>query len=365
MENSLENENNLVLREYSADYDEKKPAEITVYLSITPQIHYQIQVNFEKYPEKPQMSVPPNLLEELGDPQRFLPTLREWDNSNPPHIVDIVRELEVILQRVIYPNDEMEEVMMEFNSDMVGPYRLHVLLISSKMKTYEFDILQKKPNPPTLLFSPALEKVIKIDEISSIKQWPRLSLIDICREISRKIDHRTRIMDELKHLEKSKAYQKIIKKFNANILIFEVRVEIETGEYCVIEVTLTEEFPIAPPNLELRTIHPEDKRAAFNKFLLSQYNQWQHVNTVTKILDDIKNYLKQESKNICQLCHQYQCPTCKKPIKQTKIHGISGELDCIHRCSSCNANFHKCCWAAQVKHARKCPSCHSQQRVLY
>jgi len=361
----LDNENDLILREYSADYDVKNISAMTVYLSITPQIHYQIQINFQSFPEKPQLTIPQNLIEELGDPLRFLKVLREWDSHNPPHAVEIIRELEKVLQRVIYPNDEMEEVMMEFNSYMSGPYKLHVLLYSHKMKTYEFEIIHQKLNPPSLLLTPPLEKILKINEISSLKQWPRLSLIDICREISKKIDHRTRIMDELKYLEKNLAYQKIIKKWDSNELVFEVRIEIETDEYCVVEVNLSEDFPMAPPNLELRTVKPEENRNSLNEFLLSQYNQWQHANTVSELLDDIKNFVKQKSKKICQNCHQYHCPKCNKPIAQTKLHGISGELNCIHKCNSCNANFHKCCWTEQIKHSRKCPSCHTQQRVLY
>ena len=61
----LDKENDLILREYSADYDEKNVAEMTVYLSITPQIHYQIQINFQSFPEKPKLTIPQNLIEEL------------------------------------------------------------------------------------------------------------------------------------------------------------------------------------------------------------------------------------------------------------------------------------------------------------
>ena len=47
MSDRLEKERDLILQEYSADYEDANPGEITVYLSITPEIHYEIQINFK------------------------------------------------------------------------------------------------------------------------------------------------------------------------------------------------------------------------------------------------------------------------------------------------------------------------------
>ncbi|MFX1299115.1 MAG: hypothetical protein ACFFD2_30175, partial [Promethearchaeota archaeon] len=251
-----------------------------------------------------------------------------------------------------------------FNSYMSGPYKLHVLLYSHKMKTYEFEIIHKKPNPPSIVLSPELEKIIKTNELRTLPKWPMFSLIDICRELSKKIDHRTRILDELRQLEKKGEYQKNIKKWDAQGLILGVRIEIETGEFCDLEINLTEEFPVAPPNIELRLINPTEVKEDFNELLLSLYNQWQHATNLVELLDDIKNFLKQKSKNICQICRQYRCPNCNKPISQTKIKGISGENECLQQCRSCNANFHRCCWTETIKHTRKCPICLTQQSIF-
>jgi len=45
---------------------------------------------------------------------------------------------------------------------------------------------------------------------------------------------------------------------------------------------------------------------------------------VIELIDDVKAFLKRKSKQICQICHSYVCPKCKKPIL-TKIRDISGE----------------------------------------
>lgn len=365
MGNVHEKERDLILNEYSADYEENNPTKMIVYLSITPEIHYQIQLKFEKYPEKPEIILPSNLLNELGDPSRFLNGLREWNTQNPSHIVELIRELEDILQLMIYPNDEMEEVLMEFNGHMVGPYRLQVSLYSYKMKTYEFQIVHKKPNSPSLILSPELEKLIKVNEIQTLQKWPRNSLIDICREISKKIDHRTRILNELKQLEQKTDYQKNVKKWDAQGLLLSVRIEIETDEFCDLEVTLTSEFPLAPPNLELKSLSPNEIKNDLDEFLLSIYNQWQHANSIVEILDDVKGFLKEKSRHICQICHQFKCPKCRKPLTQTKVRGISGEIECKQQCNSCHSSFHRCCWTDQMKHSRKCPACLALQRVSY
>ncbi|MHA1651655.1 MAG: hypothetical protein ACTSYB_15800 [Candidatus Helarchaeota archaeon] len=364
MDNNLEKERDLILQEYSADYEDENPAEMIIYLSLTPEIHYQIQLNFKNFPEKPEIILPSALKQEIGDPNRFLTHLREWDPHNPPHIVEIIRELEGILQHIIYPNDEMENVMMEFNAHMSGPYRLHVLLYSYKMKTYEFDIIHKKPHPPSLSFSPELEKILKVNELRTLPKWPRFSLIDIVREISRKIDNRTRILDELKKLEKRNDIQKSVRRSLNGKLTINTRIQIETNEFCELEIKLSEEFPLAPPEMELKNVSDDKIREEMNELLISQYNQWQHATTIVELLDDVKAFLKNKSKLICQICHHYKCPKCGKPI-QTQIRGISGENECRKNCADCQASFHRCCWVEQIKLMRKCPVCLTPKTILF
>lgn len=359
----FEKERDLILQEYSADYKDDMASEMTVFLSITPEIHYEIQVRFANYPEPPQIILPTDLENELGEARRFLLGLRGWDTQNPPHIVEIIRELEDILQKIIFPSDEMEEVMREFNSHMIGPYTLHILLYSYKMKTFEFDIFHKKPNRPVLHFTSELQRILNVEELSLPSQWPRISLIDICREVSKKIDNRTRILDELKQLEDQKAFRRNIRRSLNQELILDVRVEIETGEFCDLEIRLNEEFPLAPPNIELKSLSNSEINQELNQLLIEQYNNWQNANTILEILEDVKNFIKRKSKQICQICHNYSCPRCHKPIF-TKIAGISGENECKTQCNTCQATFHRCCWADQLKLTRKCPICLTQKTIF-
>jgi len=363
MGNMLEKELDLIQREYSVDYSEENLGKITLYLSITPEIHYAIQINFADYPEKPEIILPSELFDELGDPSQILFNLREWDSQKSSHIVEIVHELEELLQRIIYPNDEMEELMMEFNAHMVGPYCLQVSLYSYRMKVYEFKIVHKKPNPPLLYLNKDLEQIITLQELSTLRDWPQSRLIDICRELSKKIDHRTRILDELKQLDLKKEYKKTISKQDQELIIT-VHIEIETGENCELEIKLTEEFPLAPPDIALKNVSNDHLRDNLNEFLLTTYNEWQHADTIIEVLDDVKNFLKRKSTNICPICHEYKCPKCKKPLIETAVKGISSQNECRQQCNSCHATFHRCCWNDQIKISRKCPNCLTQTSVF-
>lgn len=365
MGNNLEKELDLILREYNVDYSEENPGKITLYISLTPEIHYSIQINFADYPEKSELVLPPEIIDEMGDLSDFLLTLRDWDRQNPPHIVQIVHELEDLLQHMIYPNDEMEELMKEFNAHMIGPNRLQVTLFSYKKKIYEFQIVHQKPNSPIFILSKDLEQIIKPQELQAIRNWPQSRLLEICRELSKEIDHRTRILDELKQLNFKKEYKKAILREGQDLIII-ASIEIETGELCELKIKLTEEFPSAPPDIELQSVSNETFRDDLNKFLLTAYNEWQPMNTVVEILENMRNLLKRKSKNICQICHEYRCPTCKKPLSEFKAKGISGEFfhECRQQCGSCHAIFHRCCWNNQIKLTRKCPICLAQSNVF-
>ncbi|MHA1277861.1 MAG: hypothetical protein ACTSQI_08425 [Candidatus Helarchaeota archaeon] len=356
MADLLKNEQDIILQEYSADYNDEIPGIMQIYLSITPQIHYTIQIDFKNYPEIPKVTLPPSLRKDLGEPNLFLSSLRKWNSQASPHVIELIRELEEFLNQIIRLNNEMEQVTMEFDAYMSGPYRLHVLLHSYKLKTYEFDIVYKKSTPPSLIFSPALEKILNQKELKTISIWPRSTLIDICREISKKIDYRTRILDELNELEKRGTYQKYIRRSQDGSLLIDLRIEIETGEYCEFRIRLGEGFPLTPPDFTLKNLSDEMVREDLTQLLLSYYNEWQHATTLVELLDDLTEFIKRKSKQICQICHSYKCPKCGKPIK-TKIKGISGETECARKCDTCSAIFHRCCWIEQLKLTRKCPVC--------
>jgi len=94
----LWNEAQLVMGEYSAEFVEGMISHLKLYLSLSIQHHFEIYVNFEKYPKEPQILVSEGLKSELGKPiEEMLTVYKNWDTKIPPHIIEIVREIEKIL----------------------------------------------------------------------------------------------------------------------------------------------------------------------------------------------------------------------------------------------------------------------------
>lgn len=72
---------------------------------------YEIYVDFLEYPKLPTFpDLPKGLHDILGDPQKALETLKEWDIVHPPSWVEIIRELE---QKIYRSETHLIEPIME------------------------------------------------------------------------------------------------------------------------------------------------------------------------------------------------------------------------------------------------------------
>lgn len=97
----LWNESQDVMQNYTADFIEGIISRLTIYLSISIQHHYEFEIDFTDYPKKPQLKLPESLLGDLGAPfEKQSYFLQHWDEKIPPHIIEIVRELEHVLMNL-------------------------------------------------------------------------------------------------------------------------------------------------------------------------------------------------------------------------------------------------------------------------
>ncbi len=96
----LFNESQLVKDDYVTEYAEGVIFNIKVFLSISLTHHYEIYIDFSNYPEKPKIIIGEGLKKELGKSiEDFLFYHNNWDPKIPPHIVEIVREIEAVLMK--------------------------------------------------------------------------------------------------------------------------------------------------------------------------------------------------------------------------------------------------------------------------
>jgi tetratricopeptide (TPR) repeat protein len=72
-----------------------------VYLSITLDAHFIIGVDYEDYPQKPQLEIPQSILKQnnqsLEEFYKNIPSYDNWDPDNPKRIYELITEIETVL----------------------------------------------------------------------------------------------------------------------------------------------------------------------------------------------------------------------------------------------------------------------------
>lgn len=96
----LFNEAQTVNNEYFAEYVEGMIFHLKIFLSISLTHHYEIYIDFSEYPLKPKIEIGGGLKQELGkNIDELLFFYRNWDTKIPPHIIEIIREIEAVLMK--------------------------------------------------------------------------------------------------------------------------------------------------------------------------------------------------------------------------------------------------------------------------
>ena len=89
----LDEELTLVKSIYNVKTVEGKKYHLRIFYQLTTKMNFEVEINFKQYPQKPEIVYHHNLEKLIGAPQT-LQVLRTWKTTNPPHIVQIVQEIE-------------------------------------------------------------------------------------------------------------------------------------------------------------------------------------------------------------------------------------------------------------------------------
>ncbi|MHA1285558.1 MAG: ubiquitin-conjugating enzyme E2 variant, partial [Promethearchaeota archaeon] len=195
----------LLQQEYALDEIGQEKGVVKVYLTITLTKTFLIEIDFTKYPERPLLKFPVELQNFLKMAPDDLDVLKSWDRSDPPHIVEILRELETRLFSLSKIELETKKIQGEFKCELSlsNPAKLKVYLLTYGLSEYVMNIdLSKVPyEPPAIILSPELSRIIRIpvNELSSYKNWvPEISeVVEIIREIAWLVDKNARIEFEV------------------------------------------------------------------------------------------------------------------------------------------------------------------------
>jgi len=353
----------LTQAEYPIDQKGINTAEINVYLTITLQKTFIIGIDFNNYPKKPNITFPEEIINLLGEPDKNIELLKKWNPKSPPHIVEIIREIESKLFFVKDIELESKKIFGEYKAESVeGDFsKFKVHLLTYGFKEYDLDVdISKYPNSPLLIYSPELKQIIEISpsELKSIKTWtPRQSeVVEILREVSWLVDKNSRVNFEVNLLKGG------IDSVQFDPVTNDIKVKMKgkmKTENIIFEflAILPENYPMNPPELKVLNEFELEEHEPIKKKLESSiqqfFNEWTPFSYLIDLFNAISKRIFEVSVISCVICHQLECPdgACQLTIAAPDGH------QCRVECPYCERLYHKHCWDQTISSFGKCGFC--------
>jgi len=353
----------LTQAEYPIDQKGINTAEINVYLTITLQKTFIIGIDFNNYPKKPNITFPEEIINLLGEPDKNIELLKKWNPKSPPHIVEIIREIESKLFFVKDIELESKKIFGEYKAESIeGDFsKFKVHLLTYGFKEYDLDVdISKYPNSPLLIYSPELKQIIEISpsELKSIKTWtPRQSeVVEILREVSWLVDKNSRVNFEVNLLKGG------IDSVQFDPVTNDIKVKMKgkmKTENIIFEflAILPENYPMNPPELKVLNEFELEEHEPIKKKLESSiqqfFNEWTPFSYLIDLFNAISKRIFEVSVISCVICHQLECPdgACQLTIAAPDGH------QCRVECPYCERLYHKHCWDQTISSFGKCGFC--------
>ena len=355
----LSTELGLIQQEYAYDPKGSNAAEINVYITITLTKTFIISIDFTHYPERPVITFPDEVKKILRDPYRTLNTLREWSSKKPPHIVDLLHELEKNLFFIKEIEIQSKRISGEYQSKKIPnsltALKVHLMTYGFKEYTMVID-LESYPNPPVIDLSPELQQIIQISttELDAYKNWKENESepVEIVREISWLVDKNSRINFEIDLLKDH--YKNIKYEPSTAILHVEMKGKMKTEDLTFeFQINLPIDYPMKMPEvkvvnefeIEAHEKIKNDLHASFDDF----FKEWTPFSYLVDLFNLISKKIFEVSVVSCVICHQIKCPSCSKKI--------AGDDNCHAECPHCNRAYHHHCWEQTIQSFGKCGFC--------
>ncbi|MHA1242216.1 MAG: hypothetical protein ACTSQU_15755, partial [Promethearchaeota archaeon] len=358
---ALNTEIGLIQQEYAYDQKTQQKGDLNVYLTITLSKTFIIQINFNNYPEKPSVNVPGEAHNLIGDVYQTLDVLRNWNAQQPPHIVDILRELENKLYFIKDIEQESKKILGEYQCDLVADEitKLQIHLVTYGFKEYLLDVnLESYPKPPIIDLSSQLQQIINtpLTELKSINNWVEgeSEPVEVVRELAWLVDKNSRINFEIELLKEH--YKKIEYNSSTSTLRVDMKGRMKTQDLTFeFQIDLPIDYPMKVPSikilnefdLEMHEKIKSDLQSSFKNF----FEDWSPFSYLVDLFNGISKKIFEISVVSCVICHKIDCPTCS-----LKIAGPDKET-CHTDCPYCERSYHKHCWEQTIKSFGKCGFC--------
>lgn len=352
----------LIQQEYAYDKKVGSTADIIVYITITLTKTFLIHINFSNYPKKPEIIFPDSIKKIIKTPNKSLNTLNNWDEKNPPHIIDVLHELEKKLYSIkeieIQLNKISQEYLYKAQPDNISIIQVTLLTYGFKEYTIELDI-STYPQAPKIILSSELHNLLRIpsSELKSIKNWEegKSEPIEVIREINWLVDKNSRINFELDLLnatnEKVK-YDPLTHSLNLNMK-GKMKTKDSTFEF---RIQLPPDYPMSLPQISIinkfELESQEEIKQTLNESFEDFFNKWTPYSYLIDLFNLISKKIFEVSAVSCVICHQIECPIC-----HLKIAGSDENETCYTECPHCERPYHKHCWEETIKSFGKCGFC--------
>nr|MDO8112765.1 hypothetical protein [Candidatus Sigynarchaeota archaeon] len=356
----LKEELDKIMVEYSMDYT--TIADVNVYLSISVESTFIIHVCYLNYPNRPTITLPDSLKSLIPNPNSQLKTLKEWDPSNPPAIVDIIRELEGKLWSLNEIEGKLKRIFGEFEAIYLPNSKTAVKATILTFGFQEFHVtidLKDYPKRPTVTYSQNLSALIKTspDQLKVMQNWDNSEEkepVAIIREINWLIDKESRMSFEIDLLKTS--LKDVKWDPLARTVIVKMKGSMKTQETSFdFKSILPDNYPLSPPKIELVTELDDDdlqgKMTTALKGLLSNWNP--NASYLIDAFNALSKAIFEVSVISCIICHKIPCPQCGNMLDSPEPNVET----CKAECPYCNRMYHKHCWDQTIASFGKCGFC--------
>jgi ubiquitin-protein ligase len=342
----------MIQQYYPYDQRGSQRTDVNVYMTITITKTFIVQINFSNYPEKPIITFPSEVTEILGDPYHSLEKLRKWNVKKPPHIVDILFELDNKLRFIQDIETEAKKVLGEYQCDLVATSvtQLTVHLLTYGFKEYLLSIdLGPYPKPPKINLTPELQQIIQvpIDSLNSIKNWKEKESepVEVVREIAWLVDKNSRINFELELLKEH--YKDINYDPSSETLRIDMKGKMKTQDLTFqFQIKLPREYPMKMPEIQVLNEFELDSHEKTKNELQTSFkdffNEWSPFSYLVDLFNLISEKIFAVSVVSCVICH-----------KKIEIEQQKAAVECPH----CERPYHENCWSQTMQSFGKCGFC--------
>lgn len=351
----LANEAQQLMNEFQTEIVDGSISRMRIYLSITMEKHFVLGIDFSAYPKSPPLLTFQEEVKKIVG--TGLNTTNNWNAQTPPHVIDIIREIEGKLYEAFKYWEQERILSGEFNILRLAPNKFRIKILTYGLKEYPFAItLSDPPSPPQFEFPPDVSQMVgPLEAIPIYKDWDpsKNPIVELLREINWKIDKTSRLgfeVELLKNALKNVTYDAETRKLTA-----EVKGTMKTSDVVFkFAVDIPEDYPASRPSLSLMTKVEDDKLAKqLQDAVGNMLELWSPFNFLIDLFNSVSKSIFKASVMVCIICHSLECPICKSSISSFE----EGIESCNAECPHCQKPYHAHCWEKNIESIGKCAYC--------